>query len=454
MPYDFAARGLTLQNRRTARRLATIDALARGIAENLPKGLPKLAASPPTMSLATASTISGGKNYGISASTPANDFRHCYALYGGQWRPRGTAYPQNIQLGCWSYHTGNGSEPSTGDTEAQSGVVRFTTWADKFEIWHGELNGWRMKVNGEYVQTGLIGNYSIDGVTANAGRYQLFDFGAAGFKRVELEWDEGPIYFRGIVVPPTYSVEPWPRSDSLKMSLFGDSLVNTIVDTADKKLAPMGQMGQTIRALIGQPNLWVQGVGATGFIATNGGTRSNFVERANVDFLTYGPFDVVIEIGGRNDSAADLTGANAFQQAVEDWIDIVLASNPDTIICMVGPGSSSGTEAYNTNYNAMATKQDRKKAAAAKYPRNCLFIETIGNAANPDPWIYGSGKVGTPGATTGNADRLGGDYVHRSIAGHAEIGTRIVQEIGRRLPAFASRIRDGVIAGVNDADLV
>jgi lysophospholipase L1-like esterase len=333
-------------------------------------------------------------------------------------------------------------------------VTRFTTWADKFEVYYGEVYGFRLKVNGEYIHEGVLGNASQDGIAAFVAVSLLVDFGAAAFRRIEIEWDKGPVQFGGIRVPAGYSVEPWHRPDALRISVFGDSIVNTVIDTADPKLAIMGQLPQVVRALTGQPDVWAQGSSNTGFFADSNGTRSDFIERATVDFPFYGPFDAVIEIGGRNDSTLDAASADAFQARVEQWIEIVLANNPDAIICMTGPQSSSGTEAYNTNTNGMAIKQDRKKAAAAKYPRNCLFIETIGNAANPCPWITGNGRVGAAGSTPGSADRLSGDGIHRSIAGHWQIGARIVQEIARRLPALASRIRDGVVAGVNDWDLV
>lgn len=455
MIHDFAARGLAAQNRFNARRLATLDTLARGIAENLPNGLPGLTASPPEISApVSASAIASGTLFGFNATTPSSDFRHRFAFYGGDWRFTGSTYPYTVSLAAWQTHLGNGTDPSANEAQGQSGCIRFTTWADKFEVWQAEVYGFRMKVNGEYVRQGVIGNSPLDGVPANSSVYILFDFGGSGLKQVEIEYDAGLCHFRGIRVPSAYTVEPWAAPDALRMSVWSDSLADTVVDPSDHRLARIGMMPQVIRALTGQPDLWVQASGATGFLNDKSGTRSTFVERAGVDFPAYGPFDVVIDIGGRNDSTPDETAADAFQQAVEDWIDIVLASNQDTIICMTGPQSSTGTEAYSTNTNGLATKQDRKKAAAAKYPRNCLFIETIGNAGNPDPWINGNGKVGSSGSTAGNADRLSGDYVHRSIQGHVEIGTRIVQEIARRLPLLASRIRDGVIAGVNDADLV
>lgn len=97
--FDFAACGLAAQNRSILRRLATLDTLARGIAVNLPKGLPSVIAAPVTESPSSTTTIASGTFYGFNSGTPASDFRHRYGLFGGEWLFNGTQDVQSV-----SYH--------------------------------------------------------------------------------------------------------------------------------------------------------------------------------------------------------------------------------------------------------------------------------------------------------------------------------------------------------------
>jgi lysophospholipase L1-like esterase len=246
------------------------------------------------------------------------------------------------------------------------------------------------------------------------------------------------------------TVAPWPQPYPLKCALHGDSMVTTLSDSGDGSASLRPRMPQIVQKLTGIADIWANNIGGTGFIADNSGARSDFIEQAGVDFTGAG-FDVVWELGGRNDWPF-YGSAAAYQAVVESWIDILLADNPDTIILLTGPLTVQNSEAYQASA-AYAAIQNAKKAAAANYPQNCAFIETAGNAVTNNPWIFGTGKQG---ATTGNgtADLVRGpDGVHLTIYGHEYIATRLVTETARVLPMLASRIRDGVIAGVNNLDL-
>lgn len=216
------------------------------------------------------------------------------------------------------------------------------------------------------------------------------------------------------------------------------------------EVALHGRMPHIVQGLTGIPNVWANNIGGVGFVSDGGGTLSNFIEQAGVDF-SGAKFDLVWELGGRNDAGFYGTEA-AYRDVVKWWIELVLADNPDTVIVMSGPLSVINDESYQSSA-AFAAMQRAKKAACAAYPRNCAFIETCGNAVTNDPWIFGTGKQGdTKG--DGNADLIrGADGTHPTASGHHYLASRLVAETARVLPLLASRIRDGVVPGVNDGDL-
>lgn len=450
MSYDFAARSLATQNRSAARRLATIEALSRGIAENMPTGIPEVMATPIAESRASATAIASGTTYGFSNSTPSADRTAHFAMYGADYVAFGASLRQAI-----TGLNGNGTDPSATPSVGASSTVRFATFADKFEIIAHNYLGFRVLVNGKHAKTGMYGVSSLNGDAANT-RYWLFDFEGTefegkGLKLVEVQ-GHFDMRFGGVRVPVTETVSPWPQPQPIRLALHGDSMPNTVIDSTPFQDARHGLMPHIVQMLTGIPDIHVHSQGGCGFFADNSGARSDFVEHAGVNYAN-GGFDLLWEVGGKNDTSAMYGTQAAYQARVEEWIEIVLGGNPDAIIIVTGSIPSSTAESY-ANYASSRHKQDAKKAAAAKFPRNCAFIETVGNAVTDNPWVYGSGKAGAS-AGNGNADLVTGtDGVHLSVFGHEYIGTRLVAETARVLPLLASRIRDGVIAGVNDGDLV
>ena len=453
---DFIARGRAAQQRSSARRLATIGNLARSIERNAQTGLPGVMSSPPIIGSVPGDslpTISGGKDYGFNAGDAASDSRHRFSFYGGPWAHSGTsgAHPYIMSAPLPPVHLGDGSDPTAGATIGQAMNVRFYTEAAEFEIYFATASGFRVLVNGEFIKAGTFGNYTDLGIAVGQSRYQKITFPATGPKFVELQFDGSAIYFKGIRVPALYDVQPWPHPEPLRICNWGDSFVETISEdgasAAELRAEAHGSSTLLMQMMTGQPDIWASGVGGTGFAADGSGTRSDFIERAPVDISPYG-FDVLFDTGGRND---DLTQAEMEALAAE-FIDICLASNPDMIIAMTGPCPRGSGEAYSANAS-FAAAQDGKRAACARYPANCLFIETLGNAEIDDPWFFGTGRQGDE-ASDGNADLFtGADGIHRTLAGHRHFTTRLLRETARRLPLLASRIRDGVIAGVNDTDI-
>lgn len=450
--FDFSARGLAAQSRSIAHRLATLDRLARGIAENLPLGLPGVIAAPIAEVRNTATQIASGTTYGVDATNLAADRRTHFSFHGADWQVLGSSF----SLVANTFHQGNGSDPGNGHAGERSGTVRFATHAEKFEINAVNGSGFRVRVNGKYLKTGMYGVSAINGDGAALRCFTLdlagTELAGAGLKLVEVQGDVN-MRFGGARVPMGHTVFAWPQSFPLKAALHGDSMVTGVSETgADYRTALHGQMPHIVQMLTGIPDIRANNIGGVGFTSDSSGTRSDFIEQVAVDFAGQ-KFDLVWELGGRNDGATYGSQA-AYQAVVQSWIGGVLADNPDAVIVMTGPLSMQNSEAYASSVPNAAI-QNAKKAACAAYPRNCAFIETIGNAVRTtDPWVFGTGKQG---ATTGNgnADLVrGNDDTHPTVFGHQYLGARLVSETARVLPLLASRIRDGVAAGVNDLDLV
>lgn len=451
---DFMARGIAARLRTSSRRLAVLDTLANSIAAGLSKGLPAVSAAPPVISAAAVSSaISGGKNFGFNYNSTASDYRHHYAFKGGTWEHRGSTGGNAFSMSSFgSTHYGNGSNPAANPVLHSGLVIRFITHAPEFEINSATDSGFRVLVNGEYVTQGMLGNYEDLGVAVGQNRFIKFAFPSAGEKRVEIQFNAPVIYFRGIVVPPTFDVQPWELPDRLKMTLWSDSLAGTVSESgssaASIRAALHGQSTSILQMLTGQPDIWPNSSGGTGWFADASGTKSDALERAPLDVVPYG-FDVLWSIMGRND---DGQPAGVIQQRVTSFIQLCLSSNPDMILIMTGPMPAGSANGYATD-SSMAAVQDGMRAACAAFPGNCAFLETLGHTGIDDPWIFGTGKQGSA-ANNGNADRIiGPDGVHWTIAGHAEVMLRLVRETAKALPLLRSRIANGVIPGSNDLDI-
>lgn len=452
MFHDFAARGLAAQNRRGARRLATIDMLARGIAENMPKGLPMAMDTEIAESRASSTQIASGTTHGFDSTNPTNHLAHHFSLYGADWSRFLTSTTTMLQpLTC---ALGNGSDPTANASGTAGLNVRFMTHADKFEIITLNYLGFRVRVNGKYTKAGMYGVQALNGDPANTYHF-LFDFTGTefegtGLKLVEIVAD-ADFRFKGVRVPVAHTIASWPQAVALKAALHGDSKVSTTSDSiSDKRAALHGPLSQIVQALTGISDIWANNQPGCGFFNDSGGTRSDFVEAAAANFTGH-KFDLVWSTASVNDwnKPADQAACEA---KVEEWLATVLADNPDAIVILAGPWGSGNSQAYQANA-PLALLQRAEKAVAARHPQNCAFIETIGNAVTNDSWILGTGTVSNIKGD-GNADLIQGtDGIHFSVGGHPIIGARLVAETAKVLPLLASRIRDGVIAGVNDADL-
>jgi lysophospholipase L1-like esterase len=138
--------------------------------------------------------------------------------------------------------------------------------------------------------------------------------------------------------------------------------------------------------------------------------------------------DLVVEVGGINDDG--LVGATPapVQAAVTAWLAALTAALPNVLVVMTGPMSPGS--AGNAGSNALV--RDGKKAAAALFPNNVLFLDNLAEA-----WVTGSGRSGATKGD-GNADWVTGgidgtDVTHPTDLGHAYLARRVAGGIAGRL---------------------
>lgn len=401
-------------------RLDTLRALQDSIAR-VGGRFPKVMASPPTIGAATASTsIATGTTWQLyDNGNPLHADK--FTLLSGVWAPIGSSFPQNITLRGRVGYLGSASVVETNPVYGAN--VRFKAEAPAVELWvqtttAGSGDGIRVLVNGEYIKTGVIAN---DG--NGLYRYILLTFAGRDPTRV-IELECGPSAgLVGIRMANEYKPSPAPAPVGLRALIHGDSFVWTIVDSGDDDTGLTGALAPSIRALTGVSDVIGSGVGGSGWFTPAVKDRNYFNDRVNVDVVARAP-DFIIEHGGGNDAAVTPT-LSAMQAKVTEWLDAVLTAKPETVVFMLSPIIASNASA------AHLTIRDAKQAAAALYPKQVAFIDTLA-----DPWVFGTGRQGAT-AANGNRDWVTGtDAAHPTMNGHQYLAQRIVAGVAGAIPGL------------------
>lgn len=166
-------------------------------------------------------------------------------------------------------------------------------------------------------------------------------------------------------------------------------------------------------------------VGATGYFATNGGTRSTLRNQipnwlgVNTD-LTASEVDLIVIAAGYNDRAAVAAGTyTAAQVGIEAaaCVQAARAAFPQTAIVVAGLwAAATGPDATITAIEA-AVESSVEALADSK-------VRFLPVSTDVYPWIFGTGYVGATNGS-GNSDRaITTDGIHPSDAGHALIAAR------------------------------
>jgi lysophospholipase L1-like esterase len=426
MAIDIIARGMAATEITRQRRLRVLNTLRASIAK-ADFTPPALGATLPVIGTPlTASAIATGTTWQVATATnPLHAAK--YTFSGGNWQCPGSTYPNSEMYKAVTFRVGNGTDPTVGPQVGAGSRVRFVCAAPSFELFvqmsgPGVGGGFRLKVDGKLAFSGGLGN-SSNGVL----RYIPVTWGSGGVterkdRHYELEF-AGVGGFFGIRTTNLYKPQPWPQADGLRVLIHGDSMLATVIDTVNIDTYPYGAQGGLLGDLLGQSDTWSSGVGGSGWMAPAVHDRSWFNDRVDIDVVAQAP-DVIVETGGGNDAALS-PAQGAIQPLIETWLGKVLAAKPETIVFMTGPViGNSGAAAH-------LTIQAAKAAAAAKFPRNVAFIDTL-----TDPWVFGTGR---DGATTGDGNRdwiTGTDGAHPTCEGHRQFAGRMARSISRAIPGL------------------
>ncbi|HQA17819.1 MAG TPA: SGNH/GDSL hydrolase family protein [Novosphingobium sp.] len=426
MALDIIARGLAATEIARQKRLRILNTLRASIAKT-DFAAPTLAATLPTIGAPTSSSaIASGTTWQVA--TGGNPLHAAkYTFLGGAWQCPNAIFPNTEFYKSTTSRVGNGTDPLLYPQQGPGSRVRFVCAAPSFELYvqmsaAGVGGGFRLKVDGKLAYAGVLGA-SGNGLL----RYIPITWGSGGAadrkdRHYELEFASVGA-FVGIRTTALYKPHPWVQGDALRVLLHGDSMLATIVDAANIDTALHGAQGALVGDLLGQADTWSSGVGGSGWMAPAVHDRSWFNERVDTDVIANAP-DVIIETGGGNDAAVNPAQAT-IQPLIETWLTRVLAAKPETAIFMTGPIIGSNAGASHLAIHAA------KQAAAAKFPQNVAFIDTLG-----DPWVSGTGRDGTP---TGDGNRdwvTGTDSAHPTVEGHRHFAGRIARSVARAIPGL------------------
>lgn len=298
--------------------------------------------------------------------------------------------------------------------------IRFLTWAPVFEIQlqltsvaQGASGlGYYLWVDGELANNGaLLGVPTTTGDDFAARVYKVtFGSGLAADARpriIELEASAHGATLWWVATSAQYPVHPAPQPDGLRCAIIGDSMSE--------------QLAMHLGRAIGQADTIGISRGSTGW--TSPGSFQVIGNRLSADLFPLMP-DVVFECGGRNDTVNTQALQDAYQELLEQQYARIIGNDPDVIIVSTGVLCSGNSS--NTSY---ARHNAAKRLAAAEFPHNVIFLDTIGSA----PWVTGTGRVGAV-ANNGNADWVvTSDGVHPTWEG---------------IELFAQRIAMGTAAGI------
>lgn len=426
MALDIVARGMAATEIARQKRLRVLNTLRASIAK-ADFNPPALASALPTIGAPLSATgIAAGTTWQVStASGPLHAGK--YTFVGGDWQNPNAVFPNTEFYKSVTSHAGNGSNPALNVQQGAGSRVRFVCAAPALELYvqmsaAAVGGGFRLRVDGKLAYSGVLGNGGNgllrfipltwgDGSAANRkDRHYELEFASVGA-------------FVGIRTTNLYKPSPWPQADGLRVLLHGDSMLATVVDTANIDSYPYGANGALIGDFLGQCDTWSSGVGGSGWMAPVVHDRSWFNERLAIDVVAPAP-DIIVELGGGNDAAVNPSQAT-IQPYIETWLNTVLSAKPETIIFMTGPIIASNGSAAHTAIHAA------KQAAAAKFPLNAAFIDTL-----TDPWVSGTGRAGT---TTGDGNRdwvCGTDGAHPTVEGHRYLAGRIARGVAKAIPAL------------------
>lgn len=352
-------------------------------------GLPKVSASPPTITPGANGAATGIAGSALIAWTDAR------FAYSGNVILAGGAYPDYI------FGTNRAVSYSATSLTGNVLFIDFCTDAPVFEIYvkgTGSTSAMKVIVDGELASNTQT-SYPADG-----GLYLTkVDFGSRAQRRIRL-FCTTP-YFGGIRIMPTDTLWAAPKQDRIRAIFIGDSITE----------GPSGQNAFSSYAaitaqLLGLDDVWVSGVGATGYLAAPA-PKLTFRQRLATDVTPFAP-QVIVIAGGTNDGGS--TDAQV-QAECALYFDAITAALPAALVFVLGP--------WNPRNSARPSLNTAIKTAAAGRP-NFYWVSNY-----EENWISGTGDAAIPNGT-GNSDIVTStDHTHPTPYGIEYLGRRLADAL-------------------------
>lgn len=303
---------------------------------------------------------------------------------------------------------------TSGATSGGTGwAVAFMHDGTEFELYFqsaAAAGKYNVLVDGQYVVSrsspkalGGSGLNSIDKIT----------FGARGVRRITVEMDAN-CRFGGVRSDATGRIFKAPVSP-LRMVVIGDSFGEGSTQTR-----PSGGYAFVAgRHLLGIDDIWSASAGATGIIATAGGTKLKYRDRS-ADVIAAAP-DIVLVQGSVNDYGSEAAAVTE----VALLFAALRAGLPAAVILASGVLNTHGT---NSGYDTLGAGIEAALASVSGpvgYIANTQSGASTGAGTGSGQWAWGTGNTGAT-TGTGNADLYcDTDGTHPNAAGHDYLAWRM-----------------------------
>lgn len=297
---------------------------------------------------------------------------------------------------------------------------RYLEWATL-----GRGSDYWITVDGKYATAAPVSGMPSDG----AGYLVPWDFGSVAWRTIKL-WITTNGQFAGVRIGPNDTVcKPFtPKGD--RVLFLGDSFT-------EGTGAASTLMGYPYRLadLMGWHDVFVSGLGGTGYLAPGPSPRVKFRDRTQADVIDADP-DIVIIAGGINDTSKVPFSAQDIEDEAVLLYEMIRTGCPQATLIVIGPWWKNGTP-------SAPVMQTRDAIYNASIGRAHLFIDTLGE---PIPYsgstgdytgagfMTGYGYVGGE-AGTGNSDIFtGADNTHPTTAGHLHLACQLAGAIAAGMP--------------------
>lgn len=286
---------------------------------------------------------------------------------------------------------------ATEPDATSSALVSFIHDGTEFEIeLTSETGGFAVRVDGEFVD--------LTPRSKGSDRFFKYDFGSRKARRIDIY---GKMSLIGVFAGETDVVLPAPKRGP-RVVIVGDSFTTSAAD------------GWPIwfSALMGWDDVWVSGVGGTGYLTDGSGTKSNFTSRVSQDVIALEP-DVVITAGSINDAGQSY---DDLYEAVSLYVAKIQRELPDSLV-IGGYNARGGIEWMNaTALAAMDAVRD------AYVSNDAVWLNPI---ELPISFTESQGNWTTV-RSAASAGRLGsqGVHVNSSTTGRSNIRIGSTVEIG------------------------